>query len=167
VIITVITSINLSVKPQHDISTRSVMAFHFGFTARPQFCTFCHGLRNSRYAANFCKLRAKCIIPLLDTTFNSFNYATFQSASISAMEYRPGAFLEAHNGRPDAYLIILNAPIQNVAVLQRVWANSAFRLCADGGANRLHDLFGGRKGSSAAPRHRDAFVSIVLKLTAD
>jgi len=78
------------------------------------------------------------------------------------MDYRPGAFLQPHNASPSAYLIILNAPIQNPAVLQRLWTNSSFRMCADGGANRLHDVSsGGRKG-----RPRDDSASALPAPTA-
>ena len=42
-------------------------------------------------------------------------------------------------GKPS--LIILNQPIPNVDLLHKLWQNSSFRICADGGANRLYDLF--------------------------
>ncbi|WPG98106.1 Hypothetical protein R9X50_00089200 [Acrodontium crateriforme] len=64
-----------------------------------------------------------------------------------ATELRPVVFLEAH---PDAIrtvqedgrtgLIILNSPISDYKYFQRIYAHASFRLCADGGANRLHDL---------------------------
>jgi len=73
------------------------------------------------------------------------------------MDYRPGAFLQPHNASPSAYLIILNAPIQNATVLQRLWTNSNFRICADGGANRLHDV--SSSGRPAARRPRDDSAS--------
>ena len=40
-------------------------------------------------------------------------------------------------------LIILNQPIASVDFLNRVWTNSSYHICADGGANRLYDLFSG------------------------
>ncbi|KAL9092118.1 MAG: hypothetical protein Q9165_004551 [Trypethelium subeluteriae] len=56
---------------------------------------------------------------------------------------RPSLALE-HNGflhgsKPS--LLILNQPILDLDLLQRLWKNSTFKICADGGANRLHDLF--------------------------
>jgi len=78
------------------------------------------------------------------------------------MEFRPGAFLDFRNPSPEAFLIILNAPIQNFAVFQRIWASSKYRICADGGANRLHDLFEvARKNYKDPSWQRDDFVSIV------
>ena len=37
-------------------------------------------------------------------------------------------------------LIILNQPF-SVPLLQRLWNSTEWRCCADGGANRLHDVF--------------------------
>lgn len=42
--------------------------------------------------------------------------------------------------RPYA-MIILNQPITRKDIFLRAWAASEMRLCADGGANRLYDLF--------------------------
>lgn len=39
-------------------------------------------------------------------------------------------------------LIILNQPITRRDILERVWRGSDYRICADGGANRLYDLLG-------------------------
>lgn len=57
------------------------------------------------------------------------------------MEFRPADFLSSSRSNAGAYLIILNTPLRNFEVFRRVWANSRYRICADGGANRLHDLF--------------------------
>ena len=40
-------------------------------------------------------------------------------------------------------LLILNQPISDFAVFARLWSKSKYRLCADGGANRLYDMFSG------------------------
>ncbi|KAF2010351.1 thiamine pyrophosphokinase [Aaosphaeria arxii CBS 175.79] len=72
-------------------------------------------------------------------------------------EYNPGLFLLDDDGddtstspsapaptgsnQPD--LLILNQPIASVDLLSRLWARSRYRICADGGANRLYDLFSG------------------------
>ena len=40
-------------------------------------------------------------------------------------------------------LLILNQPISDFAVFTRLWSRSRYRLCADGGANRLYDMFNG------------------------
>ncbi|KAK8172881.1 thiamine pyrophosphokinase-like protein 1, partial [Phyllosticta citrichinensis] len=39
-------------------------------------------------------------------------------------------------------LLILNQPVSSIDVLERLWAHTAYRICADGGANRLYDTFG-------------------------
>lgn len=38
-------------------------------------------------------------------------------------------------------LIILNQPIADTEVLDRLWNHTSYRVCADGGANHLYDLF--------------------------
>lgn len=49
-------------------------------------------------------------------------------------------------------LIILNQPIADIEVLDRLWNHTSFRVCADGGANQLHDLF------DSQPSLRDRYV---------
>jgi hypothetical protein len=36
-------------------------------------------------------------------------------------------------------LVILNRPIKSSGHFQHLWESSSYRICADGGANRLHD----------------------------
>ena len=59
-----------------------------------------------------------------------------------------------NSSAPKPALLILNQPIPEIGLLDRLWQNSIFRICADGGANRLHDLF-----SVALENHRDDYVS--------
>ena len=40
-------------------------------------------------------------------------------------------------------LLILNQPITDFATFSRLWNHTNYRICADGGANRLHDMFKG------------------------
>ena len=40
-------------------------------------------------------------------------------------------------------LLILNQPITDFATFSRLWKHTSYRICADGGANRLHDMFKG------------------------
>ncbi|KAF2451053.1 thiamine pyrophosphokinase-like protein 1 [Karstenula rhodostoma CBS 690.94] len=40
-------------------------------------------------------------------------------------------------------LLILNQPISDFTVFAQLWTRSRYRLCADGGANRLYDMFCG------------------------
>lgn len=40
-------------------------------------------------------------------------------------------------------LLILNQPITDFATFSRLWKHTDYRICADGGANRLHDMFKG------------------------
>ncbi|ORX41277.1 Thiamin pyrophosphokinase [Kockovaella imperatae] len=48
-------------------------------------------------------------------------------------------------------MIILNQPITRKDVFVRAWAASEVRLCADGGANRLYDLWGPSQSSKYLP----------------
>lgn len=51
-------------------------------------------------------------------------------------------------------LLILNQPITDFATFSRLWRHTNYRICADGGANRLHDMFEGD-----LERHKDEYVS--------
>lgn len=61
--------------------------------------------------------------------------------------YYPGRFLaegffpEELSTHPD--LLILNQPIAHFAAFSRLWEHTRYRICADGGANRLFDMFQG------------------------
>ncbi|OCL03216.1 thiamin pyrophosphokinase-like protein 1 [Glonium stellatum] len=60
------------------------------------------------------------------------------------MDFIPAEFLDestlpAGSFAPD--LLILNQPIANYEVFERLWRHTRFRICADGGANRLYDMF--------------------------
>ncbi|KAF2846646.1 thiamine pyrophosphokinase [Plenodomus tracheiphilus IPT5] len=61
--------------------------------------------------------------------------------------FYPAKFLaeSAHTEQSPSppYLLILNQPIAHFDAFSRLWKHSSFRVCADGGANRLHDMFGG------------------------
>ncbi|KAF2196676.1 thiamine pyrophosphokinase [Delitschia confertaspora ATCC 74209] len=62
--------------------------------------------------------------------------------------FYPGRFLDegdlpgdSDHIRPD--LLILNQPIASFDVFTRLWRHTRYRICADGGANRLYDMFNG------------------------
>ncbi|KAF9693062.1 hypothetical protein EKO04_008887 [Ascochyta lentis] len=63
-------------------------------------------------------------------------------------ELDPAIFLaegdhpEQATNPPD--LLILNQPITNFATFSRLWRHTNYRICADGGANRLYDMFKGK-----------------------
>lgn len=63
-----------------------------------------------------------------------------------ARRFRPAPFL-AEEDLPDDFvqpdLVILNQPIANFDVFARIWRHTRYRICADGGANRLYDMFQG------------------------
>jgi thiamine pyrophosphokinase len=63
-------------------------------------------------------------------------------------ELYPADFIKSGNelthlgeGQSKPALIILNQPIADTKILNRLWSHTSYRLCADGGANQLHDLF--------------------------
>ena len=62
-------------------------------------------------------------------------------------EFYPAKFLgesfhpEDSASPPD--LLILNQPIAHFAAFARLWKHTKYRICADGGANRLFDMFQG------------------------
>jgi len=61
---------------------------------------------------------------------------------ISTTIHEPSRFFTSQ-GDPykEHALLILNQPISSKALLQRLWSCTSYRICADGGANRLYDLF--------------------------
>lgn len=80
---------------------------------------------------------------------------------MSISEYRPLDFLigsHAHDSKaaPALALLILNTPLPELAILRSIWANTSYHLCADGGANRLYDLF---SFSSHLEQQRSNYVS--------
>lgn len=87
-----------------------------------------------------------------------------------AIEYSPLTFLQSHDSakpHPQAAttgLVILNTPIPSNNLLSTLWANSSFHVCADGGANRLHD-FSSHSRENYVPLPYLAFVILALKLT--
>ncbi|KAK8160155.1 thiamine pyrophosphokinase [Phyllosticta citribraziliensis] len=63
-------------------------------------------------------------------------------SSPSAATLRPLDPLPPPHQQTKPALLILNQPVSSVDVLERLWAHTAYRICADGGANRLYDTFG-------------------------
>jgi thiamine pyrophosphokinase len=62
-------------------------------------------------------------------------------------ELYPAKFL-AENAHPEKTsnppdLLILNQPIAHFTAFSRLWKHTGYRICADGGANRLFDMFEG------------------------
>jgi thiamine pyrophosphokinase len=59
-------------------------------------------------------------------------------------ELHPARFLaesahpEKTSNPPD--LLILNQPIAHFTAFSRLWKHTGYRICADGGANRLFDM---------------------------
>jgi thiamine pyrophosphokinase len=54
-------------------------------------------------------------------------------------------------------LLILNQPIAHFDIIARLWRHTSYRVCADGGANRLFDMF---EGDLAV--QRENYVCIVV-----
>ena len=81
-----------------------------------------------------------------------------------SQEVRPLELLARSSNIPDnvthhkAALIVLNQPIADLALLARIWENTEYRVCADGGANRLYELFSGKDSGQ-----RDLYVRGTVK----
>jgi thiamine pyrophosphokinase len=77
--------------------------------------------------------------------------------------YLPGSFLGddqlPQDTRPPS-LLILNQPIASFDIFARLWKHTRYRICADGGANRLYDMFKG----ALEKRRREYVRSQVLHL---
>jgi thiamine pyrophosphokinase len=58
------------------------------------------------------------------------------------MEFDPSTILRQRSAGDisNCSLIILNQPIDDFERLALVWKNTSYRICADGGANRLREL---------------------------
>ncbi|CAM1510920.1 Fc.00g084330.m01.CDS01 [Cosmosporella sp. VM-42] len=60
--------------------------------------------------------------------------------STESFEWRPARLLQDYGSPRDFALLVLNQPLKNGVTLRKLWKNSAVRVAADGGANRLHKL---------------------------
>lgn len=63
-----------------------------------------------------------------------------------ARKYKPGAYISDRRLPHDVVepdLLILNQPIADFGAFSRIWRHTCYRICADGGANRLYDMFQG------------------------
>jgi thiamine pyrophosphokinase len=63
-------------------------------------------------------------------------------------EFSPAKFLAegvaaAEDAANSSDLLILNQPIAHFDAFARLWKHTGYRICADGGANRLFDMFEG------------------------
>ena len=70
--------------------------------------------------------------------------ALLVSPEVTPRRWAP-SFLNEDNtpgSRNKSALVVLNQPF-SLGLLWRLWKASSWRACADGGANRLHDLFSG------------------------
>ena len=83
------------------------------------------------------------------------NPDTFTPAKFLAEDIHP----EDSANPPD--LLILNQPIAHFDAFARLWRHTSYRVCADGGANRLFDVFG---GDLASQRERYVWRSAVLEI---
>jgi thiamine pyrophosphokinase len=69
--------------------------------------------------------------------------------SLPFLQLRQGANNDASGSRKATALIILNQPFSR-PLLRRLWQASDWHCCADGGANRLHDLLLRSRNDDAA-----------------
>ncbi|ORY52036.1 Thiamin pyrophosphokinase [Rhizoclosmatium globosum] len=67
--------------------------------------------------------------------------STVTSWNISTYLLPPNPGTETDDAPAKVALIMLNQPLCAPRHLQNLWSHASIRLCADGGANRLYDLF--------------------------
>lgn len=72
----------------------------------------------------------------------------------SCRTYRPGDLLTSRAQGSEKALIVLNTPLMSRETLETLWSSCSWRICADGGANRLHDMWEGYEEPS-----RNKYVS--------
>ena len=63
------------------------------------------------------------------------------------LEFLQEAKAEVQASDKNRSLIVLNQPITSLTLLRRTWENTSLRICADGGANRLHDFLAEARSS--------------------
>tara|TARA_R110002003_G_scaffold626_2_gene20875 strand:+ start:8415 stop:9248 length:834 start_codon:yes stop_codon:yes gene_type:complete len=67
--------------------------------------------------------------------------------ALTSSDLQPSKFLAKGRHQEDAAnppdLLILNQPIAHFDAFARLWRHTGYRVCADGGANRLFDMFEG------------------------
>jgi thiamine pyrophosphokinase len=83
-------------------------------------------------------------------------------------QFSPANFLAQSNDSKDFEtspdLLILNQPIAHFDAFARLWKHTGYRVCADGGANRLFDMF---HGDIATQRERYVRFMLLLNEAAD
>ncbi|EKG13427.1 Riboflavin kinase domain bacterial/eukaryotic [Macrophomina phaseolina MS6] len=81
---------------------------------------------------------------------SEFAPARFLQQPAAGMQQGPAQDQHQEQGwRQKPALLILNQPVASLDLLQRLWAHTSYRLCADGGANRLYDTFDGLDDADA------------------
>lgn len=104
-----------------------------------------------------------CIRSLLRLTA----YALISHLDRAYMEYRPGDLLEiADESDPSSSdkrsLLILNQPLEDFKTFRGIWHQASNWICADGGANRLYELF-----SAGSFQDRPLFVRAQITVSHD
>jgi len=85
--------------------------------------------------------------------------------SVPAVSYLDPTIFLAESDHPEKSanppdLLILNQPITDFATFSRLWKHTKYRICADGGANRLHDMFTGDLEDKKARYVRIQFTQV-------
>ncbi len=82
----------------------------------------------------------------------ALSFADADMDTAEASVFNPALYLtESHEpaGAPPS-LLILNQPITYFTVFAQLWEHAGYRMCADGGANRLYDMFENEPGARRA-----------------
>lgn len=99
-------------------------------------------IRNPLKTSRTSRASAKTFLLQYSIYSGLINIMSVLSPSTSTITYEPSRFFDSKRD-PDNNnaLLILNQPISSKTLLHRVWLSTSYRICADGGANRLYDLF--------------------------
>lgn len=139
-----------------DIHSQSPRALHHDLESRvPSFtpiCGFCRSGTSQAttpshiYSAHAWLAEPSCIwrshLCYVACTVPYTMLEQIKSHEISPTDYiKKRALTNRDGGDCKPGLIILNQPIADIEVLSRLWNHAGYRLCADGGANQLYDLF--------------------------